>query len=702
LSDKADLEKQKKAAAPIVQTPAEVKDPALEYSFFVNEPGNSQYNYGLDVSLAAPVYIPGYTGYSPPVTNASADYAPVYSAAAAEMALEHQRDDIQIDPDRQSVTSPAMVQASFAQEESIAQNAFFSHTTINQGSTVNEFATVNQGATVVESATFGQEASVAFTAPSIEQVQAVQDVSLVQNISLAQDVKLVQDVTLAQDVTLIQDVSLVQDALPVQNVVPVQNAIPVLSAFAIQDVAPVQNALPVQTALPVQDTTPHQSASVSQDASSLRSWGVEKPDPPQWPELGDSDDGAKWPARKKENSNQAKTTNKVVPAPLHLSTDKRFSALALSAELAATVDRIYSLVDLDFNGYVDFPEMSSVLSSEHLSESEKSFVRMIYQVGCKILAERPTVSASTTPVLTKDDFRLAFAYQCANTLGQDATAKGILANGKQAKSAEKFTEIKPTLYGDDDYPQMSLQPGAVRLGTMGDAYFAAGVSSLAESRPRVLMRILSENFDHSFSVAFPGAHGNPLEVMPPRPEEIIRYGLVAKFGFWFPLIEKAYGIHLAQKHRLASKLAEPRNEAYGRAAQVIETLTASFTGTLVTADCSAQDLLLKLSDLIARKRIIIAVSSDFVPETSSFAGRAPGANKPYPITGFDRQRGQIFLASVYGHDTHYEEEPMRFTTEQFLQFFKVIYFEQEVAPAVQSSNLMRSTQKQSLNPWKKT
>ncbi len=709
MSDSSELDKRRAAAkAPPAQAPDLGQDPAAGYSFFVNEPGNSQYNYGLDVSLSAPVSIPGYAAYaptpaSPPAPAAAStspspsgapqapsfssssnssysassgyspssnsfnpdlDYAPVYSAASAEMAQEHQRDDIQIDSDRPSVFTPAMAEAFFAKPETIEQNATF-----------GQSATINQGATVFENVTFGLETSVAQTAASIEHAELIQDAAPIEN------------------------------TVPVQNAAPIQNAAPVLSAFTVQNAAPIQNVQPVQ------DASTYQSAFASQDANTLRAWGVVKPEPPPAQDTSyhaglskkqiDEIDSEIWPTDEL-NRKQSQAAKKGTPVPLHLGADKRFAGLVLAPELAATVDRIYTLVDLDFSGYVDFPEMSSVLNSEHLSDSEKSFVRMIYAVGCKILGERPAVSQSTVPVLTQDDFRRAFAYQCANTLGDDAKSKGILASSnKGANSAERFTEIKPSLYADNDYPQMSLQSSAVRLGTMGDAYFAAGVSSLAEARPRALLRILSENLDHSFTVAFPGAHGNTLDVMPPRPEEILRYGLVAKYGFWFPLLEKAYGIHLAQKHRLANKLAEPRNEGFARASQVIETLTAAFTGTLVTADCSPQDLLLRLSDLIARKRIVIAVSSDFVPETSSFAGTAPVANKPYPLTGFDRQRGHIFLGSVYGHDTHHEDEPLRFTTEQFLQYFKVIYFEQEVAPAVQASNLMRSTQKQSSNPWKK-
>jgi len=754
LSDSSELDKRKAAAkAPPAQAPDLGQDPASGYSFFVNEPGNSQYNYGLDVSLSAPVSIPGYTayaptpaappaptatstststtsssssssgaapapsssyssspsssytassGYSPSSTsfNPELDYAPVYSAAAAEMAQEHQRDDIQIDSDRPAVFTPAMAEAFFAKPETIEQNATF-----------GQSATINQGATVFENATFGLETSVAQTAASIEHAELIQDAAPIENTVPVQNAVPVLSAFTVQSAAPVQNAAPIEYASPVLSAFTIQNAAPVQNAAPIENIVPVQNIAPIQNVQPVQDAATYQSAFVSQDASTLRAWGVVKPDPPPAQDTGyhaglgkkqiDEIDSEIWPTDE-PNRKQSQAAKKGTPVPLHLGTDKRFASLVLAPELAATVDRIYTLVDLDFSGYVDFPEMSSVLNSEHLSDSEKSFVRMIYAVGCKILGERPAVSQSTVPVLTQDDFRRAFAYQCANTLGDDAKSKGILASSNTgAKSAERFTEIKPTLYADNDYPQMSLQPSAVRLGTMGDAFFAAGVGSLAEARPRALLRILSENLDHSFTVAFPGAHGNTLDVMPPRPEEILRYGLVAKFGFWFPLLEKAYGIHLAQKHRLANKLAEPRNEGFARASQVIETLTAAFTGTLVTADCSPQDLLLQLSDLIARKRIIIAISSDFVPETSSFAGTAPTANKPYPLTGFDRQRGHIFLSSVYGHDTHHEEEPLRFTTEQFLQYFKVIYFEQEVAPAVQASNLMRSTQKQSSNPWKK-
>ena len=47
---------------------------------------------------------------------------------------------------------------------------------------------------------------------------------------------------------------------------------------------------------------------------------------------------------------------------LNLAADRRFANLHLTRELSDTVDRIYSLVDLDFNGFVDFSELNRVLT----------------------------------------------------------------------------------------------------------------------------------------------------------------------------------------------------------------------------------------------------------------------------------------------------------------------------------------------------
>jgi len=628
------------------------------YSFFVNEPGNAAYTFGMDTSppdwfhtMTSGISVSAPAQTSGSQTSASASTAPV---------------------------SPSSGQNSG--QANIAQDVMFS-----QGVTISQNAAPTQEAKVFENTFDWQHTSVAENATYSAMAHVTQDAFNSPHTSVSQNASYSQQASVAQDAFATQQSSV--QASVAQN------------AFSLEDASVSQDAFKLPEAAPLAQTV--NSGSTVKSAPDLRDWGVVPPGEPVYDSnLSDANysDAEGWPKPR-----GAKRPREVTTAPLHLSADKRFAKLALTPELTATIDRIYTLVDLDFNGYVDFFELSSVLESDHLSESEKGFVRLIYAVGCKVLAERPALSDGTVPALTKQDFTLAFAFQVASTMGNtEAISKGILQSGQSTKTGQ-FTEFKPTLYADLDYPLVSIKPAAVRLGTMGDAYFAAGVGSLAETRPRAMMRIICENLDHSFSISFPGAQGKPLEVMPPRPEEMLRYALAAKYGFWFPLLEKANGIYMAQTNRLGAKLVDQRNESFSRAAQVIETLTGATTGTLVTADCLPADLLRKIADLTGKKQLVIAVSSDFVPDASAFVGTSPIANKPYPLTGIDVQRGRVFLASVYGQtQSALGDEPMQFSTEQFLRFFKVVYYEEDSESGSKVSHLMRTKKKTSAggNPWK--
>jgi len=707
------------------------------YSFFVNEPGNAAYTFGVDAT--PPDWFKTMTA-GLPVTQAS---APVASAAPIVPAADLKpRAPVGINPVPVAVpikaerpaAAPISVTTSSNPSGSLIAPGFFDSKPVFDYNTpvytaeaaarslsqssgqanVVQDVFLSQGVTISQDATHGKEATITQSARPTEEAKVFENAFDWQHTSVAQNASYSPLATVAQDAfsstvqhsSVAQNASYSQQANVAQNASYSQQAIVAQNAFTSQQASVVQNAFSREDASVSQDAfaTPNyiaraaeSSLAQSQPQASnksatpvLRNWNVQEP--------AVKDDGGSsgqiWPKPRPKVNKGAVTT-----APLHLALDKRFASLLLTAELSATVDRIYSLVDLDFNGYVDFFEMSSVLDGDHLSESEKGFVRLIYAVGCKILAERPTLADGTVPAMTKQDFALAFAFQCASTLGNTAAAnKGILASGDQPQT---FSESKPTLYADIDYPLVSIKSSAVKLGTTGDAYFAAGISALAESRPRAVMRMICENIDHSFTINFPGVNGKPLEVMPPRPEELMRYNVAAKYGFWFPLLEKAYGINLAQTHRLATKLSDHRNESFARASEVIESITAASTGTLVTADCAPDDLLRQVANLVGKKHLLIAVSSDFVPEASTFTGMAPIANKPYPLIALDVQRSQLYLASVYGEQSALGEEPMHFNTEQFLRYFKVIYFEEDSDTKV--SHLMRSTQKPSSggNPWKK-
>lgn len=436
-----------------------------------------------------------------------------------------------------------------------------------------------------------------------------------------------------------------------------------------------------------------QSANPAANAPEPAAAPAASPSKPDSPVGGATLDDEGWPTltkRERLTSGAAQSLN--------LENDARFAGLSLNQELRGAVDRVYALVDLDFSGFVDFKEMASVLETEHLSVAEKKLVKIIYSVGRKVLSERPAFPAGVSPVMTLSDFRHALAFQYAQIKNNDKPLK-LQAGGV---SAETLTEIKASVYADIDNPLASIKPAAVRVGTMGDAYFAAVTGAITELRPRAILRIIREKPDRSFNIAFSSEPGKPLEVMQPRPEEIMRYGLVSKFGFWYPLLEKAYGIQQAKQTKLAHSSLDKRSDSLKRAAQALEAMTGRSAGTMVTANCNASQLFEYLSSFMQRQRVVVAVANDSISESSSYSGVAPLPNKPYPVVKLDLENGKVVLHSVYGA-THDDEDfvPLIFTAPEFLHLFKVLYFEEDAGSGSKLNNLLKATIKQGSSSWKK-
>jgi len=383
------------------------------------------------------------------------------------------------------------------------------------------------------------------------------------------------------------------------------------------------------------------------------------------------------------------------PKPLDLHLDPRFSQLTLPKELGQTVDRVFSLNDLDFNGFVDFEEIIKMLEGDELSSSEKQFVQLIYQVGKKIVGERPVPDSSVVPVMSRDDFKLAFASVLKTMLPD------VAAHSKDpAAKHEELKAFRPTVYAEDDYPLGSIKPQAVRLGTMGDAYFAACLISLIDLQPRAIMRMINPVTDQAFVVNFPGLRSRGIDVLPPRAEEIMHYGLSEKYGYWYPLLEKSYGIYVAKHHQLASSM-DHGSDPFPRTAQAIEALTGSHTGLLVGADFEPDQLRNRILEILSHGKIVVAIANDGIAKGAIVAGVAPVSAKPYAVQGYDNATSLMVVRGIGTVNTADLNEPvLRLTTATFSQYFKLIYFEKDSDQSEHAGIDLHAT-KPAKNPWRK-
>ncbi|MBS1995052.1 MAG: hypothetical protein JSS86_02020 [Cyanobacteria bacterium SZAS LIN-2] len=393
-----------------------------------------------------------------------------------------------------------------------------------------------------------------------------------------------------------------------------------------------------------------------------------------------------------------KRAGEATPLPLDLRNDKRFAGLSLPAELSQTVERIFSLNDLDFNGYVDFHEITKMLEGDELTASEKQFVQLIYQVGKKIVTERPVADNTFVPVMSKDDFKLAFASILKDVMPGLANS----SVGNLQAPAHQVRAFRPTVYAEEDYPLGSIKAQAVKLGTMGDACFAACLVSLIDLQPRSIMRMINVSHDQGFIIMFPGLHGKGLELMPPRAEEIVHYGLAEKYGYWYPLLEKAYGMYVAQHHKLASSLEHGHGrDLFPRVQQAMEALTNCRTGSLVAAEYQDAELKERIMSVLSKGKIVVALANEGIPQSATLAGVAPVPLKPYAVQGFDAASNKMIVRGVGTVNTsNLDESVLRLTLEQFCDYFRTIYYEKELDNAT-PANVELHPAKPGSNPWRK-
>lgn len=447
-----------------------------------------------------------------------------------------------------------------------------------------------------------------------------------------------------------------------------------------------------QQVLP-QDITASITESITQEADHLpEDLASEDYEEPFWLEnrtVKDSDLRAVRQARPQD-----------MPLSLNLEKDPRYSGVVLPAELEESVTRIFGLVDLDFNGYVDFDEMSTVLELEDLSASEKGIVKLVLAESKKVLNAANALNQGESKhfCLSRQDFRLAFAREYASvfaSLGIKRAEVGEASPLPAYPSGEPKSRGALQLFANTDFPLTSIKADAVKLGTIGDSYFAAVICSVAENNPRTILRMVRTNLDGSYSILFPGSRQPPFDVMPPRKDELESYGMSEKYGFWYPLLEKSYGIYLAKKGGLTTQFAglQERSDVATRAALALETCLMTPYEKLVVPNFSEGELFNKLAEILDRHLVAIAITHDDMSRLKK--GPQPVPAKPYPILSVSRDRRSIWLNSIYPETVGVD---LDVSPETFTKLFRLVFFEKEVDDRKLPGQTPAKT---STNPWKK-
>jgi Calpain family cysteine protease len=259
-------------------------------------------------------------------------------------------------------------------------------------------------------------------------------------------------------------------------------------------------------------------------------------------------------------------------------------------------------------------------------------------------------------------------------------ARDVMTRVDEAANSERC------LYKSKDNPLESVRPEAIRQGIVGDCYFLGALASVAASNPQIIVRIIKDNCDNTFTVTFPGARDEPVTINAPTVVELALYARLTEWGIWPAVLEKAYGAYIGHLIKNAKLIPAENTAAAEHMSESLQLLTGQAGRFKLLTEVSHEALTATLTRALKEKRAIGAATKANKTQFTDDAGLP--SSHAYSIIAWDPSLSRITLRNPWGPVRKSEPELIGghpadgildgvFTMDllHFLLNFDVIYFE---------------------------
>lgn len=212
----------------------------------------------------------------------------------------------------------------------------------------------------------------------------------------------------------------------------------------------------------------------------------------------------------------------------------------------------------------------------------------------------------------------------------------------------------PPLFEHPDNPLQDVTLRNVRQGqSLGDCYFMATLAGLAQTNPQLIVNMIEDNKDGTYTVTFPGMPFHPQTVARPSGaslKENAGYG----GGTWANVIEMAHRKLTGKWSSLAGGNWTVENG--GTLSDGMQLLTGNFSHTGIPKQPEARDELSRyIESALGQGRVITAAATvGGIAETSqpSVCIQSPHA---YTVVGFDELQKRVILRNPWGYNNSGED-----------------------------------------------
>ncbi len=327
-----------------------------------------------------------------------------------------------------------------------------------------------------------------------------------------------------------------------------------------------------------------------------------------------------------------------------------------SPAVMKSLDELFSLIDTNRDGVVSLDEMKNLAQTSALSAKQKSSLssflkntERMHSFGNRGLIDRTTM-------MTRPDFMKLYAE-----IYRDEVGRYIAIGGWGLEERwQSASQANRNLYADSANPLKSIQLEAIKQGKVGDCVFLSAIASLITVRPQLIVEIIKDNGNGTFTVTFPGAPDEPVILEAPTLSELAVFARGSEFGIWAPILEKAYGFYIGRTNKSSATIATENSNRAEENLKCFRILTGRDGRWEYTRDffnlafgmckksLNETDCANLIENCFMQKRALVAgaFTGADADATSGTPVIVPG--HAYSIIGWNREKNEVRLRNPWG------------------------------------------------------
>lgn len=311
-------------------------------------------------------------------------------------------------------------------------------------------------------------------------------------------------------------------------------------------------------------------------------------------------------------------------------------------EIEIEAEQIFRKLDFQNKKFLTDSDLVQGIKLRNNTTRELEWISAIYVMRNQIKeldngkTETGSNASPADAISTKDFEELKIALKTFDSKKYGDLPAEFSANMQLVAHSDSYASDR--LWGNKN----TLEPAAPHQARLGTCYLTATLRALAQTDPKLLKSMITEQLDGKYKVTFPGARNEPITVDQPSRTELSLINNGKDLGTWPAVLIKAFGQYRAENafRRMAFRTEKFEFDAQsaqsGSAVDALNVLTGS-AAEEIDLDYHRKELVAwKLTKLFANGQKTPVLATSISPEAGTPNHTTDGVLKGHvlTITGF--------------------------------------------------------------------